>query len=37
MDYSEKVMEHFSNPRNVGDIENPSGVVPWAMPNAEIL
>ena len=24
--YSEKVMEHFRNPRNVGVIENPSGV-----------
>jgi nitrogen fixation NifU-like protein len=24
--YSEKVMEHFSNPRNVGEIENASGV-----------
>lgn len=24
--YSEKVMDHFSNPRNVGEIENPSGV-----------
>ncbi|HZD59182.1 MAG TPA: Fe-S cluster assembly scaffold protein NifU [Anaerolineae bacterium] len=24
--YSEKVMEHFRNPRNVGDIENPDGV-----------
>ena len=23
--YSEKVMNHFSNPRNVGEIENPSG------------
>ena len=23
--YSEKVMEHFANPRNVGEIENPSG------------
>lgn len=24
--YSQKVMEHFMNPRNVGEIENPSGV-----------
>ncbi len=24
--YSEKVMEHFRNPRNVGEIEDPSGV-----------
>ena len=24
--YSEKVMDHFTNPRNVGVIENPSGV-----------
>jgi len=23
--YSEKVMEHFRNPRNVGDMENPDG------------
>lgn len=23
--YSDKVMDHFSNPRNVGEIENPSG------------
>ncbi len=26
MEYSEKVMEHFRNPRNVGEIENPDGV-----------
>jgi nitrogen fixation NifU-like protein len=26
MEYSEKVMEHFRNPRNVGVIENPDGV-----------
>ncbi len=24
--YSEQVMEHFSNPRNVGEIENPDGI-----------
>ncbi len=24
--YSEKVMDHFNNPRNVGEIEHPSGV-----------
>jgi nitrogen fixation NifU-like protein len=24
--YSEKVMEHFKNPRNVGEIEDPDGV-----------
>ncbi len=26
MEYTEKVIEHFSNPRNVGDIENADGV-----------
>jgi hypothetical protein len=24
--YSQKVMEHFRNPRNVGEIQNPDGV-----------
>ena len=24
--YSEKVMDHFTNPRNVGTMENPDGV-----------
>ena len=26
MAYSEKVMDHFNNHRNVGEMENPSGV-----------
>ena len=26
MEYSEKVKEHFRNPRNVGEIENPDGI-----------
>ena len=26
MEYSEKVLDHFSNPRNVGEIDNFSGV-----------
>ena len=24
--YTEKVMDHFQHPRNVGEIENPSGM-----------
>jgi nitrogen fixation NifU-like protein len=24
--YSDKVMDHFTNPRNVGEIENPDGI-----------
>lgn len=24
--YSDKVMEHFANPRNVGELENPDGI-----------
>lgn len=24
--YSEQVMDHFTNPRNVGDMENPDGI-----------
>ena len=26
MQYSEKVMEHFRNPKNVGDMESPDGI-----------
>ncbi|MGD9504303.1 MAG: iron-sulfur cluster assembly scaffold protein, partial [Syntrophobacteraceae bacterium] len=26
MNYSEKVLEHFMNPRNVGEVENPDGI-----------
>lgn len=26
MNYSDKVMEHFMNPRNVGELENPDGI-----------
>jgi len=25
-EYTEKVFEHFKNPRNVGEVENPDGV-----------
>ena len=33
--YSEKVMDHFNHPRNVGEIENASGV--GTVGNAAIL
>ena len=26
MEYTEQVMDHFTNPRNMGEMENPSGV-----------
>ena len=35
--YSEKVMEHFRNPRNVGVIENADGVGKWGMQSAATL
>lgn len=34
--YSEKVMDHFEHPRNVGEIEGASGVVLSETPSAEI-
>ena len=35
MQYSDKVIEHFSNPHNVGEIENASGV--GTVGNAKII
>ena len=26
MEYTEQVMDHFMNPRNMGEMENPDGV-----------
>ena len=36
MQYSDKVMEHFMNPKNVGEIENASGIGEVEMLSVEI-
>ena len=35
--YSEKVMDHFANPRNSGEMENPDGVGTVGNPTCEDL
>ena len=35
--YTKKVMDHFTNPRNMGEIDHADGVVQLEMQNAEIL
>ena len=35
--YTDKVMDHFMNPRNVGEVENPDGEAQAATPLAEML
>ena len=34
--YSEKVMDHFMHPRNMGEIEDASGVGKWGTRRAEM-
>lgn len=34
--YTEKVMDHFQHPRNVGELENASASEQWEMQNVEI-
>ena len=36
MEYSDKMMGHFRNPQNEGEIENPDGVGKVGMPYAAI-